>query len=191
MELDLDICEQYITAILGVEAPLKNYFGKEVHIYLSNSVSRFRLFLDNPTFYYIIDHVIDVYLKSQKITVKLFGDEIYSIPHLKFTEEEKKAQAVHASYYVFKNETDMITHSWQAYPNYTDEKKIKFWKRWLSKQMQRLDFYGFDPYYLYHKKLYDFWKYQESNIDFFLNQVVEIRGFDREKIDINLGFNIK
>lgn len=191
MDLDFNICELYITAILGVEAPSTNYFGKEVHIYLSDSVSPYRLFLDNPTFYHIIDHLMDVYLVSQKVTVRLFGNEIHSIPHLKFTEEEKKAQAMEASYYVFKNETDMVTHSWQAYPGYTDEKKTKFWKRWLSKQMRRLDFYRFDPYYLYQQKLYDFWKHHEPNLDSFLNQIVEIRELDRSKIEENLGFKIK
>ncbi|HAS47426.1 MAG TPA: hypothetical protein DCS93_43515 [Microscillaceae bacterium] len=191
MDLEFEVYERYVTAILGMEASLTNYFGKEIHVYLFDNPSRFVLFLENPTFYNIINYIVDAYLKSKKVTIKLFVDEIHSIPHLKFTEEEKKAQAMEASYYVFKNETDMVTHSWQAYPGYTDEKKTKFWKRWLSKQMRRLDFYGFDPYYLYQQKLYDFWKHHEPNLNSFLNQIVEIRELDRSKIEESLGFKIK
>lgn len=190
MNLDFNIYDQYITAIVGIGAPATNYFGKEVHVYLRNHPARFRLFLDNPAFYDILAYLIEVHSQSQMATVKLFGDEICAIPSLNFTEAEKQEKATNASYYVFKNETDMVTHSWQEYPQYTQEKKVKFWKRWLRKQMQRLDFYGFDPYQMYHEKLYNFWKSHEPDINSFLNQVIEMKELDKEKMEENLGFNI-
>lgn len=142
----------------------------------------------HPDFYEMMECLVDAYLNDKIISVDRSISRIVFIEELGIIPEDKKRKnAIDNCLFIFKNDVEMVNHTWEKYEGYTSEEKTKFWRRCLSKRKHVLRTYNYDPYYIFSPEVYEFWKGKEPDIDVYLKEAVSLLKFDREIVERNLG----
>lgn len=184
-----------ITYFNGTTHNADRYFDKKVHICLlevdpgaiAMSNNNFYIDIDNPSFYDLMEYLVDAYLNRKEVSLYDSDRRIMFIAELgNLSEEKKKKNAIENCLFVFKNETEMARHSWGKYGGYTYEEKVVFWRSCLSGRKNRLKSFGYDPYYIFSPQVYAFWKDKETDIDIYLNEVIPKLGLERGIVERNL-----
>lgn len=187
MDYNFILTRDYIGGLQYLYPPNNNYCERSIYFGFGSRPSPVELYSENPAFYEILECLIDACISHKRLGLYLFGEQLQYVEDLTFSSKQKQDQAVKTCLFVFKNEIDFTTVSWADYPSFGPEKKVKFWKRWLRTRMQRLDFYGYDPYYMFHPDIYDFWCQHEPEMNTYLKEFVRLKGLDQSKVEENLG----
>ncbi len=156
-------------------------------IYRNNTI--FELEEDNPSFYDIVECLLEAHFSHQHISALVFGHRILFIEEIgELSIEKQQANVTQNTLYMFENEIDMIRDNWTKYVHYEDEAKLKFWRRYIIKRMHRLFHFGYNPYLMYSPQVFDFWLLKEPNIAHYIKELTQIPNskFDLIQIETHL-----